>query len=136
MKQVLHKPFSILMALLVLFSTVSLTIEKHYCGDVLIDVAVFDELQKCNMEAAEIALEKITKKKCCKDEVQLLKGQDELKVSSFDNLNLEQQLFVTTFAIAYVNLFEGLPQHIIPHKHYFPPKLIEDRQVLDQVFLI
>lgn len=124
------------MALLVLFSTISLTVEKHYCGDVLVDVAVFDELQKCGMETAEVALEKKIKKQCCKDEVQLIKGQDELKVSSFDDLNLEQQLFVATFTISYVNLFEGLPQHIIPHKHYLPPKLTEDRQVLDQVFLI
>ncbi|NQX85005.1 MAG: hypothetical protein HRT67_03745 [Flavobacteriaceae bacterium] len=124
------------MALLVLCSTLSLTIEKHYCGGVLIDVAVFNDLQKCKMETEEIALEQITHKKCCVDEVQFLEGQDELKISDFDNLDFDTQLFLTTFSVSYVNLFEGLPQHVIPHKHYTVPKLIEDRQVLDQVFLI
>ena len=50
------------LALLVLFSTVSFTIEKHFCGDILVDVAVFTEVEKCAMEAEEIALEKNYKK--------------------------------------------------------------------------
>ncbi|MEN3324911.1 hypothetical protein VP395_14320 [Mariniflexile soesokkakense] len=125
-----------LLALLVLFSTVSFTIEKHFCGDVLIDVAVFTEAQKCVMEAFEKEQEAITKKTCCKDEVKLVKGQDELKVSTFDDLTLLQQLFITTFTYTFINLFEGLETHIIPHKDYSPPNLVVDIQVLDQVFII
>lgn len=131
-----HKVFSILMAIMVMFSTVSLTVEKHYCGDMLVDVAVFEEVEKCNMEAYEMALEKITKKTCCKDTVDLLEGQDELRVNSFDDLDFEQQLFVTSFVYSYINLFEGLPQLVVPHKDYSPPNLIVDRQLLDEVFLI
>lgn len=124
------------MALLVLFSTVSFTVEKHYCGDALIDVSVFSEVEKCASEAYEIELEKITKKPCCKDVVDLVKGQDELQKTSFDDLNLDQQLFLTAYLQSYKNLFEGLPQHVIPHKNYSPPNLVFDIQVLDQVFLI
>ena len=75
-----------LMALLVLFSTVSFTVEKHFCGDTLVDVSVFSEAQKCGMEAMEI----LQKKTCCKDEIDIVKGQDELKVSSFDDLDFNK----------------------------------------------
>ena len=120
------------MALLVLFSTVSFTIEKHFCGDVLVDVSMFVEAEKCAMEAMEI----LQKKTCCKDEVDVVKGQDKLKVSSFEDLDFEQQQFVTVFAYSYINGFESLPKQAIPNKDYSPPNLVADIQVLDQVFII
>jgi len=135
-KQVLHKTSSTLLALLVLFSTVSITIEKHFCRDILIDVALFKEAQKCAMEAFEIEQALITKKNCCKDVVEILKGQDELKISKFEELQLDQQLFLESFVYSYVNLFEGLSQNIIPHLYYSPPNLVQDIHILDQVFLI
>lgn len=119
-----------------MFSTVSFTIEKHFCGDVLIDVAVFTEAQKCAMEAFEKEQEAITKKICCKDEVDIVQGQDDLRLTSFDDLDFQQQLFIATFTHAFVNLFEGLQKHIVPHKDYSPPNLVADIHVLDQVFII
>lgn len=135
-KKLAHSVFSVFMAILVMFSTVSFTIEKHYCGDMLVDVAIFEEVQKCGMESSEMAVENFTKKPCCKDTIDLIEGQDQLKISTFDDLEFEQQLFVTSFVYSYINLFEGLPQMVIPHKDYSPPNLFYDRQVLEQVFLI
>jgi len=120
------------MALLVLFSTVSFTIEKHFCGDVLVDVSMFVEADKCAMEALEI----LQKKTCCKDEIAIVKGQDELKVSAFEDLDFEQQQFVTVFTYSYINLFESLPKQNVLYKDYSPPNLVYDIQVLDQVFII
>ena len=135
-KKTFHKVFSLLMALLVLFSTVSFTIEKHFCGDTLVDVAVFTEAQKCSMEFMESEQEAITKMDCCKDELEFIKGQDILKITVFDDLHFDQQLFLSSFIYTYTNLFEGLPEQIVPHKDYFPPNLVADIQVLDQVFII
>ncbi|WP_415861099.1 HYC_CC_PP family protein [Thalassobellus suaedae] len=132
LKQFLHKGFSMLLALLVLFSTVSFTIEKHFCGDVLVDISVFSEAQKCATETMEILM----KKTCCKDEIEVVLGQDELKFSSFEDLHFEQQQFVTGLAYSYINLFVGLEQLFIPHEDYSPPNLVTDIQVLDQVFII
>lgn len=132
LKQLLHKTFSISLALIVLFSTVSFTIEKHYCGDVLVDVAVFVEAEKCGMEAMELA----QKKSCCKDEIDVVEGQDELKTASFEDLEFEQQQFLSAFIHSYINGFESLPKQTIPHKDYSPPNLVADIQVLDQVFII
>tara|TARA_R110002012_G_scaffold321809_1_gene551524 strand:- start:26353 stop:26715 length:363 start_codon:yes stop_codon:yes gene_type:complete len=120
------------MALLVLFSTVSFTVEKHYCGDVLMDAAVFNSVEKCASEMFESQ----TKMDCCKDTVDVIKGQDELTVKTFQDLDLDQQFFLNVFSFTYLNLFEGLPELIVPHKNYSPPNLIADIQVLDQVFLI
>ncbi|NMH89791.1 hypothetical protein HHX25_19980 [Flavivirga sp. Y03] len=124
------------MALLVMFSTVSFTIEKHFCGDVLIDISIFTEADKCAMEAYEVALEKITKKSCCKDVIDVVEGQNKLKFSSFEDLDFEQQQFIASYTCAYINLFKGLPKVTIPHKDYSPPNLVTDIQVLDQVFII
>ncbi|HMC01119.1 MAG TPA: hypothetical protein VKN14_08805 [Flavobacteriaceae bacterium] len=135
-KLILHKGFSILMSLLVLVSTVSFTIEKHFCGEVLVDVALFTEAQKCGMEALEMEMASITKKSCCKDTVDIFEGQDELSVKTFDDLDFTQQFFLANFTFSYLNLFEGLPEQVIPYKDYSPPNLIRDIQVLDQVFII
>ncbi len=125
-----------LLALLVLFSTVSFTIEKHFCGDVLVDISIFTEVDKCAMEAYEVALEKITKKPCCKDVIDVIEGQNELKFSSFEDLDFEQQQFIASYTYAYISLFEGRPKLTVPHKNYSPPNLVTDIQVLDQVFII
>jgi hypothetical protein len=135
-KTFLHKFFSVALAYLVLFSTLSFTVEKHYCGDNLIDVAIFSKVDSCGMDMDTVASVSLEKKHCCKDEIQVIKGQDKLKKSSFEDLQLDQQLFLNTFFYSFVNLFEGLPELVIPHKNYSPPNLIVDIQVLDQVFNI
>lgn len=123
------------MALIVLFSTVSFTIEKHFCGDTLVDVAVFSEPQDCGAKMNNTNTT-VKKKSCCKDETTVLEGQNELLVKAFDDLEFEQHVFLAAFTYTYINLFEGLPQQVIPHKNYSPPNLVIDRQIMDQVFLI
>lgn len=132
LKAIFYKTFSISLAIIVLFSTVSFTIEKHYCGDTLVDVSVFVEADKCAMEVQEILM----KKSCCKDEVDVIEGQDELKINSFEDLKFDQQQFLVAFTYFYINGFEGLPKETITHKAYSPPDLVYDIQVLDQVFII
>ena len=126
----LHRFFSVSMALLVMLSTMSFTIEKHFCGDTLVDVAVFSEAKGCGME-----MPSTIKKSCCKDEIDHIKGQDELKFS-FNDFDPDKQQFVTAFFYTYIDLFEGLPEQIIPFKDYSPPNLFYDRQVLHDVFII
>lgn len=135
-KTVLHKTFSAFLAIVVLFSTVSFTIEKHFCGDVLVDASIFTEAEKCAMEAIEMEQAKITKKPCCKDVVEIIKGQDELKFSSFDDLKFEQQQFLSAFVYSYINLYKTLKKEIVPHKDYSPPNLVMDIQLLNDTFLI
>lgn len=127
------KIMSVSLAFTVLCSTFSFTIKKHFCGDVLVDVSVFFDVERCGMEAAE----KLQKKSCCKDDVIVVKGQDELLYSSFDDLNFKQKPFVLAFATTtYLNSFKSIPKQIIPYKEYSPPNLSYNIQVLGQVFII
>ncbi len=135
-KAILHKTFSVTMSCLVLFSTLSFTVEKHYCGNHLVDVAIFTKAENCGMDPEAFPTANFEKKHCCKDEIQVVKGQDKLKKSSFEDLQLEQQLFLSAFICSFLNLYEGLPEQVIPHKNYSPPNLVADIHVLDQVFLI
>lgn len=131
-KTVLHKSFSILLTFLVVFSTVSFTIEKHFCGDVLIDVSVFSEVQACGLDSGEA----LQQKSCCKNEIDLVKGQKELKFTSFDDLDFIHQQFISAYSNAFINSFDALEKQNIPHKDYSPPLLVADILVLDQVFII
>ncbi len=77
----------------------------------------------------------ISEDSCCTNEKIALEGQDELKIS-FNSLDLDQQVFLTSFTYSYLNIFEGSPQQHIPFGEYSPPLLVFDIQVLDRVFLI
>ena len=125
------------MALLVLFSTMSFTVDKHFCGKVLVDSAVFSEAEGCGMHSQNpTSSEKENPEDfCCSEEQTSIEGQDELSLT-FDDLDLQQQAFLASFSYSYLSLFEGLPEQVVPFKNYSPPLLVRDVQLLDQVFLI
>lgn len=121
------------MAFAVLFSTLFFTVESHYCGSNLIDTAVFTKAKSCSGDFTE---KTTTKKGCCKNEIDVIKGQDKLKVNSFDDLNFSLQIVFTSHVYSYASLVIGLPKQTVSHQEYVPPNLIYDIQVLDETFLI
>jgi hypothetical protein len=126
------------MALLVFVSTFSFAIESHYCGDILVDISWFGEVESCGIDGQHKHTSEendVKKEDCCNNEVLAIDGQEELKIT-LENFNIEQQLFVVSFIYSYINLFEGTDSQIIPFKNYSPPHLIRDVQTLDQTFLI
>lgn len=131
-----HKVFSVTLSFLVLFSTLSLTIEKHFCGGTLVDVAIFTEAEKCASDIVEDNQLEVKKKSCCKDEIYVLEGLSEMTTNSFEDLDDLQKQILFAYSVSYINLFEGLPKLVIPHKDYSPPLLIKDIQVLDETYLI
>jgi len=132
----LHKVFSVTLSFLVLFSTLSLTIEKHFCGDVLVDVAVFTQTEKCADDLPEIDETRIVKKTCCKDETHVIEGLNQLTTNSFEDLNDLQKQVLAAYTYSYINAIEGLPTSVILNKGYSPPIRIKDIQLLDETFLI
>lgn len=134
MKKLFQKSGSLVMALVVLLSTMSFTVEKHFCGQILVDLAIFSEADTCGMHPTSTE-DKEVEEQCCTEEKTIIEGQDELKIS-FDQLDFPQQVFLTSFAYTYLDLFEGLPQQVVPFKDYSPPLLVHDIQLMDQTFLI
>ncbi len=139
MKHVSQKIVSLIMAFVVLLSTMSFTYDLHFCGDILVDVALFAKADSCGMDKVSETRSSddcsIQKKGCCSDKKVIVEGQNELK-QSFDNLSFEQQAFVVSYVYSYLNLFEDLHDKVIPFKNYSPPNVIQDIQLLDEVFLI
>ena len=126
------------MAFVVLFSTMSFTISEHYCGEMLVDSALFSKAESCGMEMQKPApLEgcSIQKESCCNNVLVQIEGQSELKTNLSD-LSHEQEVFIALYIDSYLNLFEGLDNNIVPFRYYSPPLLIRDIQLLDEVFLI
>ena len=137
MKSKLHKILSIAMAFVVLLSTLSFTISKHYCGDTLVDTSLFSKAKSCGMEMQNSSNKdcSIIKKNCCSEEQQLIEGQDNLKLD-FTKFDLQQKIFVNTFVYTYINLFEGITKESIHFKDYSPPLIVKDIHALDEVYLI
>lgn len=139
MKKVFHKIASILMAFVVLLSTMSFTINSHFCGDMLVDTSYFVKGQSCGMDMQQEKKSdecSVIKKNCCQDVASVVEGQDTLKITSFDQLSFDQQVFIASFYYSYVNLFEGIHDKVIPFKNYSPPLVVKDIHVLDEVYLI
>lgn len=126
------------MALLLLLSTVSWKVEKHYCMGRLMDVALFTDAESCGMDMSMGIMEENvneTKNSCCDDEVVFVEGQDDLKLS-FNDLDIVQQSFLFAFTYTYLSCLQDLRQQPVPHEHYPPPILVQDIQLLDEVFRI
>jgi len=121
-----------------LVSTVSWTVEKHFCFGSLVDIAFFHEADTCGMERPlskdNVALNEDSNS-CCSDEIISVQGQDELSIS-YDDLSLGQQYLLVAITSYYLNLFQPREQRYVPHADYPPPILVKDIHVLDQVFLI
>ena len=137
-KQVFHKIMAMVMAFVVLFSTMSFTINMHYCGDTLVDTSIFHKAKTCGMEmqkAIENSECSSIKKDCCKEEQIVVEGQDELKIS-FDKLTFDQQIFVASFVYTYINLFNGIEENVTSFSEYPPPLIVKPIYKLDETYLI
>lgn len=128
---------SFVMALVVLFTTTSFTVNMHYCGDTLVDTAIFHKVKGCGMKMQNPSTEScsLTKKNCCTDKQMSIDGQDELQLS-FDTLTFEQQQFVSSFIYACIYLFEGEADGIDSYKDYVPPLVVRPIYKLDETYLI
>ena len=133
---VIHKVFSVALSFLVLASTLSLTIEKHFCGGILVDVAVFTEVKKCGDTVTNTDSAEVLKKSCCKDEIDVFNGLNKMTTNSFEDLENIQKKILFAYIVSYINLLEYEPNLAILNKEYSSPILIKDIQVLDETYLI
>lgn len=128
---------SFLLAILILLSTSSFTIKKHFCSGFLVDSAVFAQVERCAETSCFSTSEtSVTQPDCCDDEVHLIEGQEVVTSKKIDDLDYEQQLVWFTLSESYFHLFESMPAQLSPHRDYIPPILVADIQILHQDFLI
>ncbi|WP_340064436.1 HYC_CC_PP family protein [Ascidiimonas aurantiaca] len=132
MKQAFHKISSFLMAFVVLFSTMSFTVDMHYCGDNLVETAVFQKAKGCGMEMENPSTGgcSVKMKDCCSDEQLVVDGQDELKIS------FGQKFFVASFVYTYIHIFESIDKKVVSYQEYIPPLVVRQIYKLDEAYLI
>ena len=138
MKQFFHKIVSVLMAFVVLTSTMSFTVHQHFCGGELVDSAVFSKAESCGMEMEPVTDKNectIEREDCCSDKVKYIEGQQELKTQT-TQLNFSQEVFLISFVYASQEVFEEVSIENVLYRNFKPPLIVEDIQVLDCVFII
>jgi hypothetical protein len=140
MKEILHKISAVLMAMILVFTTMSFSVSMHYCGDTLINYSFTHTVDGCGIDAMATSDstgcdEVLSKKSCCSDEQWVVEGQDEVKVS-WDSFSIEQYPFITEHNFSYYALFFGGEQREIPFKAHAPPLIVRDIYLLDQSFLL
>ena len=129
------------MAFIVMASTMSMTVNKHYCSNILVDTAVFKEAKTCGMHSDSShntngQHEQEDEKSCCSSEHELIKGQDELQLQKID-FNFEQVVFVAAYIHTYYELFnfENLKSQSFIH-YKSPPLVLRRLYKLDETYLI
>jgi hypothetical protein len=137
MRQISHKILAIVMAFVVLFSTMSFTVDMHFCGDTLVATSLFQEVTGCGMEMEKPAAEgcAIVKSNCCKDKQMLIDGQDEMQLS-IAVISFDQQVFITSFIYTHIYLLKGLDTTVTVHQAYREPLVSRQLYKLAETYLI
>ena len=131
MKKALLKIVSAILAILVLFSTFSFTVEKHFCGDFLMDISFIGEVEKCEMDHS-----KEMKNNCCKDEVLKVEGQDVLQQQVVKDYDFKTEQFLFVFVHTFINRYQSSVKEKILLEEFSPPDISDNFQVSFQCFII
>jgi hypothetical protein len=132
MNSSINKITSFLVAFLVLFSTFSFTVDRHYCGGFLVAVSYSGETEVCKSDVNDFS---VKVKGCCSDEVQTIEGQDELQIHVSKRLATKAQFIATDFIFHRILFVDEFPEHNT-YKEFSPKNVPINYQVLHQSFLI
>ena len=138
MKALFHKIVSVAMAFLLLASTTSFTVGKHYCMGRLMSVSFLAHAEDCGMDMdmpGDDGMAMEASDSCCSDRTVFIQGQDDLKTSTFAGIDLDQH-FLPAEAHFQPFLATAFEELTVPNDRYPPPILVEDIHLLHQVLLI
>ena len=140
MIKLLQNIVTFLMALLVLFSSLSFGVSKHYCAGEVSEVSYFVEVNGCEMPKQVAACdtsktESIEKKSCCETKYQFVDGND------FPSKKINTLVsFDTQIAVIHVLSFSfSLSQENLYSKSFFQyhsPPILKNRVVVYESYLI
>ncbi|MFC2109506.1 hypothetical protein ACFLRU_03210 [Bacteroidota bacterium] len=136
MKKIIHKITAILMTFVVVLSTMSFTVDMHFCGDTMVDYSILNKAESCGMEMDinKNNCPTVQNKSCCTDKQIVFDGQDNLK-PSLEKLSLEQQQFIFSFVYTSLNLTE-VTRNNTTYEEYAPPLVSKQLFKLDESYLI
>ena len=136
MKQFIQKIGAFVMAFVVVLSTMSFTIDKHYCGTILVDVAINAKAKPCGMEMY-LSTEDVLagKKSCCKNEHIVVIGQDELKKNLDTSIEVQLSIEEREEYKIQETLFLEKPSFMALGNHD-PPDIVINFQQVYETYII
>ncbi|MCK0157338.1 hypothetical protein MWU65_09130 [Cellulophaga sp. F20128] len=134
-KQLVHKVLSVVLVFLVLASTMSFAIEKHFCGGELVGVTLFLDEFDCIPIGCEPANE-VVENHCCQGVVDVVKGLDRLTAKAIDHSNIQQKYFLANTPCSFIAFLSNFEHAKQLYANYSPPERIVEIHILDQVFII
>jgi len=138
MKSPIKKISSVILSLMVVFSSMSFIVDEHYCGETLIDFSYFGEANHCGMEEMEMISSEnleIKKRNCCKDSKSVVHTSIFNKEKNFNHKYLDIEIVSTYFYFS-PNIFKNLSVDKDYCKDFPPPDIQQNFQILHQTFLI
>ena len=139
MKRILTKILSFFLTILVLFSSVSFTVEKHLCGGQVYSESIFGKAEKCGINDDDCELEAnnpfYSEKSCCEDEIQFINGSIFEKEQSVKLNNKQQQDFTISVLIDNGLITKEFNEST-HFKNYLLPPNKNNFNILYQVFRI
>lgn len=98
----------------------------------MMDKAALAQAEPCEMHQNHPSEEK---SECCDDEIEIIKGQDELQLSKAE-FDLDIPLEFAIFSFIHFSSLDFFAQETATTEVYDPPQYHRDFQILHQVFLI
>jgi hypothetical protein len=125
---------AILMAVVMVFSTISLTIHHWYCQGDLVGTTLFTNASCCKVSDCENSYMVTTS--CCEHEAVVIQGQNDLQHQEVHKKLLNKQFFVDAYLTSRLHSLETPTKRILSRKLYIPPNIIIDKLSAYQVFII
>lgn len=136
MKNIFRKISAVLMVAILLLSTTSFSVFKHFCNGNIVAISTEKVDSCCDSESVVKSNElNFSEKDCCKNETSIK------EVVPFDNttsvkITKSQTLFLTSFYYNFIEKTTFVNTTKNYYKDFSPPNLVLNKQVLFQTFLI
>jgi len=144
MKQLFTNIVSVFLALIVLFTSFSFTISSHYCGDLLVDSAIFIEADNCGMmdEHEDNCTTETMGELCfendsmhCKNVNKSFEGNS-IEQQAFEIAKLQKVYFTIAYIASYKLLFANTTSNTTVYYQYKSPLVTNNLTVLFENFRI
>ena len=139
MKNILIHISVTLLSLIVILSSMSFTVQKHYCGDILVDVSYLGKAKGCcstnDVKHTENQENSTNKNKCCNDKQELIESST-FEKEKLSSLSVDDLEFSVYFLFSYIDLFQQRDVDKEFYKDFSPPDIVKDIQLLQETFLI